>query len=54
MMDALSKPQLEDLCLQSPLQKVFQFQTQHVIELHFAFIQHSDSDKTSQQGITLK
>lgn len=54
MMDALGKTQFEDLCLQSSLQEVFQFQTQHVIEFHFAFIQHTNSDKTSQQSITWK
>lgn len=52
MVDTLSKAKLEHLCLQPPLQEVFNLQTQDVIELHLTLIQHTDSHKTSQQGIT--
>lgn len=51
MVDTLSKAKLEDLCLQPPLQEIFNLQTQDVIELHLALIQHTDSHQTSQQGI---
>lgn len=52
MVDTLSKAKLEDLCLQPPLQEIFNLQTQDVIELHLTLIQHTDSHQTPQQGIT--
>lgn len=51
MVDTLGEAELEDLRLQPPLQEIFNLQTQDVIELHLALIQHTDSDQTSQQGI---
>lgn len=52
MVDALGKPELEDLCLQPPLQEIFNLQTQDVIELHLTLVQHTDPHQTSEQGIT--
>ena len=52
MVDALGKPELEDLGLQPPLQEVFNLQAEDVIQLHLTLVQDTDSDKTSQQGIT--
>lgn len=51
MVDTLSKAKLEDLCLQPPLQEIFNLQTQDIIELHLTLIQHTDSHQTSQQGV---
>lgn len=53
MMDALGKAELEDLSLQPPLQEILNLQTQNVIELHLALIQHTNPHETSEQGITL-
>lgn len=48
----LSKTELEDLSLQTTFQKIFDFETQHVIELHAGFVQHTDTNETTEQGIT--
>merc|ERR1712080_287472 len=34
VVDGFGQPQLEDLCLESSLQEVFNLETEHVIELH--------------------
>lgn len=52
MMNALGQSQLEHLGLQTTLQEVLQTQTQHVIKLHLALLQHSNTHQTTQQGIT--
>lgn len=52
MVDALGQAKLEDLSLQPPLQEVFHFQAQNVIELHLALIQHTNAHQTPEQSIT--
>lgn len=52
VVDALGKAKLEDLGLQPPLQEIFHFQAQNVIELHLALIQHSNTHQTPKQSIT--
>lgn len=54
VMNALGQPELEDLGLQTSLQEIIHTKTQHVIELHFGLIQHSNTHQTSQQGVTCK
>lgn len=54
MMDGLSQSKLEYLSLETTFQEIFDFQTQHVIELHAGFIQHSNTDQTTEKGITCK
>jgi hypothetical protein len=52
MMVRLGQSELEDLSLQTTLQEIFDLKTQNVIELHAGFVQHSDTNETTQQGIT--
>ena len=47
MVDTLGQPQLEHLCLQASLEEVLKFQTQHVIELHPHFVQHTYTHQSS-------
>lgn len=54
MVDAFGKSELEHLCLQSPLQEIFNLQAQDVIELHLTLIQHTDPHQTPEQSITCK
>ena len=54
MVDALGESELEDLCLQPPLQEIFNLQAQDVIELHLTLIQHTDPHQTPEQSITWK
>lgn len=51
-MDGLGQSQLEHLRLQTALQEVLDLQTQHVIELHAGLVQDTDTDQTTQQGVT--
>ena len=52
MMNGLSQPELEDLGLEPALQEVLDLETEHVIELHTALVQHSDTDQTTQKRIS--
>jgi len=52
VMDGLGQSQLEHLRLQTALQEVLDLQTQHVIELHARLVQDTDTDQTTQQGVT--
>jgi hypothetical protein len=54
VMDGLGKAELVDAGLQAALQKIFDLQGQHVIELHARFVQHTDSYETSNQGIAFE
>lgn len=47
-------PELEHLSLQTTLQKVLSLQCQHVIESHALIIEHTDSDQSSNQGVTFE
>ena len=52
MVDRLGKTQLEDLGLKAALQEIFNLQAEHVIELHATFVQHTDTNQTTQEGVT--
>ena len=54
MVDALRQTKLEHLCLKSPLQEVLNLQRQHVIQTHARLVEHSDTDKTTDEGVTLE
>lgn len=52
VVNRLGQPQFENLGLKTALQKVFDFQAEHVIELHARFFQHTDTDQSAKQRIT--
>jgi hypothetical protein len=54
VVNGLCETQLEYLCLQSPLQKVFDFESKDVIQFHARFIEHTNSDETADKGIALE
>ncbi len=54
MMDTFGKSQLEHLGLEPTFQEVLKTQTQHIIKLHFALIQYSNTNQTTQEGITFE
>lgn len=54
MVDGLGQTQLVDAGLQTALQEVFNPQSQHIIELHAGLVEHTDTDKTTNQGIALE
>lgn len=51
---ALGQTTLEDLGLQSSLHEILGLQGQDVIESHTGVVQHTDSDQSSDQGVTLE
>jgi len=54
VMDGLGESQLEDLGLETTLQKVLHLQAQDEIELHVFLVQDSDPDQTPEQCVTLE
>merc|ERR550532_2689841 len=54
MMDALGQPELEHLGLETTFHEILNTKTQHVIELHLAFIEYSNTYKTTQKSVTLE
>lgn len=54
VVDRSGQAQLENLGLQSSLQKVFGGQCQDVIQLHLVLGQDTNSHQSSDQGVTLK
>lgn len=51
MVDGLGQTQLEHLGLQAALQEVLWLETQHVIKLHAALLQHAGPHQATQQSI---
>lgn len=51
VVDGLGQAQLEDLGLQTPLQEILNLQTQDIIQLHLALVQHSNAHQSPKQGI---
>lgn len=47
-------PKLEDLSLQPPLQEILSLQGEHIIEPHTGVVKHTNSDQSSDQGVTLE
>nr|ASL05014.1 hypothetical protein [Nilaparvata lugens] len=54
VMDGLGQTEFVHLSLETTFKEIFNFQTQHVIELHSSFVQHSNTHQTTQQGVTFK
>lgn len=54
VMNTLRQTKLKYLSLKTPLQEIFDSQTQHVIELHSGLIEHANSYETTQKSITFE
>jgi hypothetical protein len=54
VMVRLGQSELENLGLETAFQEIFDLKTQNVIELHARFVQDSNTDETTEQGITWK
>jgi hypothetical protein len=52
VVNTLGKARLEDLSLQTALQKVLDLEGEHVIETHAALVEHTDADETANEGVT--
>lgn len=54
MVNRLGQSQFEHLSLQPPLQKVLNFESKHVIQLHARFIKHPNAHETTNQSVALE
>lgn len=54
VVDRLGESELEDLGLETSLQEILSLEGQHVIQSHSAVVEHTDSDQSSDQGVTLE
>lgn len=54
VVDGLGKAELVDAGLQTAFQEIFDFQGEHVIELHAGFIEHTDPDETTDKGVAFE
>ena len=54
VVDGLGETELVDLGLETALQEVLDAKGKNVIELHAGVVQDTDTDKTTNQGITLE
>ena len=54
MVDTLRKTSLEDLGLQPTLQEVLNLEGQHVIETHARLVEHTNTDESTDEGVTLE
>jgi hypothetical protein len=54
VVNGLCKTNLEDLSLQPALQEIFDFEGQDVIETHAGLVEHTDTDETTDEGVTLE
>jgi hypothetical protein len=54
VVNRFSQTQFENLGLQATLQKVFNLQAEHVIELHASLFQYTDADQATKKGVTYR
>jgi hypothetical protein len=54
MVNALRQSAFENLSLQSSLQEILNLQSQYVIKAHSCFIEHTDANKSTDEGVTFK
>lgn len=54
VVDRLGQAALEDLSLETTLQEVLDFEGQNVIETHTGLVEHTNTNETTNQGITLE
>merc|ERR1712045_728400 len=54
VVDGLGQPQLEHLGLKTTLQEVLDLETEHVVELHLALVEHTDPHQATQQRVALE
>jgi hypothetical protein len=54
VVDGLGKTELVDAGLETALQEVLNLEGQDVIELHAGLVEHTDTDETANEGVTLK
>jgi hypothetical protein len=54
VVDGFGETELVDTGLQAAFKEIFDFEGEHVIELHAGFVEHTDTDETSNEGVTFE
>ena len=54
VVDRLGEAELVDAGLETALQEVLNLKGQDVIELHAGLVEHTDTDETANEGVTLE
>jgi hypothetical protein len=54
VMDALCETELVDASLEAALQEILNLEGKHVIELHAGFVEHTDTDETTNEGVSFE
>lgn len=54
VVDAFGQAKLVDAGLQSTLQEILHLQSKYVIELHAGFIEHTNTDETTNEGVSFE
>lgn len=54
VVDGLSKTELVDAGLETALQEVLDLEGKHIIELHARLVEHTNTDETADERVTLK
>lgn len=54
VMDGLGQSKSVDAGLKTALQEIFNLKSKHVIELHTGLVEDTNTDKSSNQGVTLE
>jgi hypothetical protein len=54
VVDGLSETEPVDTGLQAAFKEIFDLEGEHVIELHAGFVEHTDTDETSNEGVAFE
>jgi hypothetical protein len=54
MVDGFGETELVDTGLQAAFKEIFDFEGEHVVEFHAGFVEHTDTDETSNEGVSFE
>jgi len=54
VVDRLGKAELVDASLKTTLQEILNLEGKHVIELHAGLVEHTDTDQTTNEGVSFE
>jgi hypothetical protein len=54
VVDGFGETELADTGLQATFKEIFDFESEHVIKLHTGFVEHADTDETSNEGVAFE
>ena len=54
VVDRLGESRLENLSLETTLKEILNLESEYVIETHAGLVEYTDTNKTTDQGVTLQ